>query len=134
MTTPPNSARNCEEPSMPSCEAVSGPTRPERDRGLFQLDRPVCGVEERLPASVLPVRELEPKGRAGLGLQGFADQADSRLLRGAAPFTDVAFEAGADDVVPGGPAPLDPGDDVVEAQLAGGEAPAAVLAAVAVAG
>src|SRR5215469_7562652 len=80
------------------------------------------------------MRELEGEDGAGAGPRGGADQAHAGLAGGAAPFADVALQAGADDVLPGRPAAPAAGEDVIEAQLGGGEPLAAVLAAVAVAG
>src|SRR5689334_2277593 len=99
-----------------------------------QLDRPVGIIEETLPTLVLTVRELEPQGRAGFGLDRFLEEFHPRLPGRPASLTDVALQASADDVFPGGAAAPAPGKDVVEAQLAGREPLAAVLAAVAVAG
>src|SRR4051794_8741937 len=104
------------------------------NRALFKFNRPVGVVEERFPALVLPVGQLEAEGGAGPGLDRRLDQAHARLGRGPPPLPDVALDAGADDVLPVGAAPAAPGHHVVEAQLAGREPPAAVLAAVAVAG
>src|SRR4051812_8702967 len=97
----------------------SGPRHPPS--GSLQLDRPVRVVEEGLPALIFPVRELQAERRAGLGLDRLPDEAHARLPGGAAPLADVALQAGADDVLPGRLAAPAAGEDVVEAELIGGE-------------
>src|SRR4051812_5280387 len=111
-------------------------TRPRPLRGYpsLELDGPVGVVEEGFPALVFAMRELEAQGRARLGLDRLAEQLHAGLAGGTAPLADVALEAGADDVLPGRLPATAAGEDVVEAQLAGGEPLAAILAAVAVAG
>src|SRR5262249_23199520 len=63
-----------------------------------------------------------------------ADQAHVGLLGRPAALADVAGDAGTNDVVPGAHAALAARHDVVQAQLVGREALAAVLALVVVAG
>ena len=55
-------------------------------------------------------------------------------MRGATPFADVATDAGANDVVPSRIAAATTGQDMIKAEFVGSESPAAILAAVAVAG
>src|SRR5688572_22554579 len=92
---------------------------PQRDwddqtgTALAKLDRPIGVVEERLPALVLAVGELQPEDGAGPGHDRGADEVHAGLAGGAAPLADVAAQAGADDVLPGGPAAPAAGDDVV---------------------
>src|SRR4051812_46984448 len=95
---------------------------------LLELDRPVGVIEEGLPTLILPVRELHAQRRTGAGLDRLADQSHAGLPWGAASLADVALQAGADDVLPGRLTAAAPRQDVIEAQLAGGEPLAAILA------
>lgn len=65
---------------------------------------------------------------------GAQDQLHAHFLRRAAPFADVASDAGADDVFPTHFAAAAARQDVIEAELAGRKDFAAILAVVAVAG
>src|SRR5690606_4984088 len=98
-----------------------------------ELDRPVGVVEELLPAGVALVGQADVDDRAAARAVGFGDQVHAGLIGGPAAFLDVAADAAADDVVPSGPATLAFWDDMVQAELAGVEALAAILAAVGVA-
>src|SRR5205807_5727707 len=116
----------------PAC--LSGISVRRRLTPLLQLDRPVSAVEEAPPRLVLAVGQLQVQQRAAPRLLRLADQGHAGLARGAAALADVAGHAGADDVLPGGLAALAARDHVVQAQLAGRELLAAVLALVVVAG
>src|SRR5262249_43732071 len=105
-----------------------------RGRGSLQLDRPVGVFQEGAPGLVLLVGQFQVEHRAALGLLRLVNEVHVRLLRRPAALLDVAGHAGADDVLPGARAPLAAGHHVVEAQLAGRELLAAVLALVVVAG
>src|SRR3954447_10205774 len=102
---------------MPRFNAII--TQRDLSDWLTQLDGPVGVVEERLPALVFAVRELEAQGRAGAGPGRLPDQLHAGLARGATALADVAADAGADDVLPVGLAALPPRGHVVEAQFAG---------------
>ena len=103
-------------------------------RGLFfQRNRPVCVVEEMPPGSVFFRTQGEPQDRAAARLDGLANQVHAGLEGQAAALARVAARAGADDVLPRGPAAARTGQHVVEAQFAGGEVSATVLAAIVVA-
>ena len=103
------------------------------DQRLLQLDGPVGRVEELFPARVAGVSEADIDHRAALGLDGFGDQVHVGLLGGAAAFLDVALDAAADNVFPAAAAALAARDDVVERELSGAHALAAILAAIGVA-
>src|SRR5262249_20745044 len=94
----------------------------------------VSGVEERLPGLVLAVGQLQIEHRAAFRLFRLAYQVHAGFLGSPAALTDVARDAGADDVLPGAGTPLAARHDVVEAQLACGKLLAAVLALVVIAG
>jgi hypothetical protein len=84
-------------------------------RLLLQIDRPVRMAQERLPAFVLRIAELERYQRAALWLGRFANQRHVGFVRSAATFADVARDAGADDVFPRRIAAAAAWHDVVEA-------------------
>ena len=100
----------------------------------LQIDGPVSAVDEGFPRLVLGIVELYGQERAALWLDRMANQFHVRFLRRAATFADVAGDAGADDVFPTGIAAAAARHDVVEAEFAGGEQLAAILAMVGVAG
>src|SRR5262249_7900579 len=99
---------------------------------LAQLDRPVRVIQERLPRLVLAVGQLLIQQRAALRLLRLADQRHRGLARGAAALLDVAVHASANDVLPRRRTALTARDHVVQAQLAGRELLAAILALVVV--
>ena len=101
---------------------------------LLQLHRPVRVVQKRLPTRVAPVVEFDAEDGVAARLDRLGDEAHGGLVGRAAALADVALEAGADDVLPRGRAALAARGDVVERQFAGGEALAAILTAVAIAG
>src|SRR5262249_17917498 len=88
--------------------------------------------EERLPALISAVRELESQERAGLRPLWLADQPHASLSGRATPLADVAFEASADDILPVRQAAAAPRQNVVEAQLGRRGPLAAILTAIAV--
>ena len=104
------------------------------ERASFQFHGPVRVVEELSPASVSLVSKMDVDEGIVLGLDRFLDERHAGLLRHASAFPDVARGAGTHDVFPRGLTTQGPRDDVVERQLAGREALAALLASVFVAG
>src|SRR5262249_23085390 len=115
----------------PLTPALSRRARETKNR-LLQVDRPVGVVEESLPALVLGVAELNRQHRAALGTDRGPDKLHAGFVGSATPFLDVAFYATANDVLPARFAPPAARDDVVQAQLAGREPAAAILAAIGV--
>src|SRR5262249_39008049 len=99
----------------------------------LQFHIPVRAIEERLPGLVFRLRELQIQHRAPLRLFGPANERHMRLARRATTLPHVALQTRADDVIPGGYAPLAPRHDVVQAQFGGRKTLAAVLALVVVA-
>ena len=71
---------------------------------LFEFDGPVGVVEELLPASVSVAAEVEVDECVSFWFYGACDEGHTGLLWGFAAFFDVAFCAGADDILPCGPA------------------------------
>jgi len=102
--------------------------------GLFQFHVPISMVEELLPGSVAVVGQLHVEYRRSTWLNGLGDEFHIRLSGGSAAFLDVALLAAADEVFPRGSAVLASRHDMVEAQIAGGEFLATVLALPAVPG
>lgn len=103
-------------------------------RRLLQLDVPIGDVEKLLPGGVAIVGELDRQGRASSGFDRLLDQLHPGLGGGSASFSDVALEATANQVFPGGGSALRAGNDMIQAQLRRAEPLAAVLATVVVAG
>ena len=101
--------------------------------GLFEFDGPVGVVEELFPGAVSSLVDAQAHDGGVSGFDGGVDEFHARLVGSSSAFFDVALDAGADDVVPGGLASLASGDDVVEAEFGGGQVSAAVLASAAVA-
>lgn len=91
-------------------------------------------IQELFPASISLVAEMNVNEGIVLGLDWFLDERHAGLLWHTPTFLDVARGAGTHDVFPRGLAPQSPRDDVVERQLAGCEALAAILASVLIAG
>ena len=91
-------------------------------------------VEELFPASVAFVGQVDMDNRVAAGLDGFSNQHHAGLCGGAAAFFDIAFQTCADDITPYRQSAQSAGDYMVQGQLRRGEAFAAVLAVVAVAG
>ncbi len=91
-------------------------------------------VEELFPASVSLVSEVDVYEGIVPGPDGFFDELHAGVPGGSSAFSDVAGGAGADYVFPVCLSANAAGDDVVEGQFAGGEAFAAILAFVFVAG
>lgn len=94
----------------------------------LQIDRPVRGVHERLPAHVLRLAQLDREQRAALRADRFLGELHAGLLGRAAPFADVALHARADQVFPARSTTTTRRHHVVEAQFAGGKLLATVLA------
>jgi len=99
-----------------------------------KVDGPVGAVDEAPPTLVLRVAEFHGEQRAATRLDRLPDQVHAGLVGRPAPFSHVAAHARADDVFPTRDPASAPRDDVIERQLARGEAAAAVLALVTVAG
>ena len=77
--------------------------------------------------------EAQADEGVALGAFGLALELHVGLVWGAAAFSGVALDAGADEVFPGVHAALRAGHDVVDGELGGWEDAATVLAAVAIA-
>jgi len=90
-------------------------------------------VEELLPAFVARVAEVDVDEGVALRLYRFLDESEAGLLGGSAALFHVAARASANHIRPGWFAAHASGDNVVEGQLAGWEAPATILAFVFVA-
>jgi hypothetical protein len=100
---------------------------------LMELDRPIGIIQERLPAPIFAMGELEAEDGARSRFDRLLDKFDAGLPRGPTTLSHIAFHAGADDVDPGCSAPSAPRDDVIEAEFAGHAFLAAILTTIRVA-
>ena len=71
-------------------------------------------VEELFPASVAVVAQVDVDEGIVFRLDGFLDECQAGLFGGSATFFDIAFGAGADNVLPDSLAAHTPGDNVVK--------------------
>src|SRR5207245_5052643 len=103
-----------------------------RGSGLIQRDVPEQVIAPALGGATEAQAQREV--RQGLGAAGSAEEAEAGLVGGEVSFPAVAGDATGDYVVPSLVATPRHRDHVVEGELAGREAVAAILAAVIVAG
>ena len=89
--------------------------------------------EEEIPDFVFPLGELSAEEWAAFGFDGLTDESHASFVWRASPFVDVAGGTGADDVFPGVFAAATFRHDMIEAELGGAVADAAVLAAMSIA-
>lgn len=90
--------------------------------------------EKLFPGSIAVIGELYVDHGRSAWLDGFGDQRHLGLGRGSAAFLDVTLLTAADQVLPTGASILAARHDVIEAEFAGGEFFAAILASAAVPG
>ena len=90
-------------------------------------------VEELLPATVAFLTQVDVDKRIVPGLDGLSHQRQARLLGHSAAFFNVAVRAGANHIFPYGFSAHSSGDDVVQRQLGGRIALAAILTPILVA-
>src|SRR3954468_13977942 len=87
---------------------------------IFELDVPVGRIgdaEERQPLAVANPPAVGAEGRRPSRPQGRLHQLQPRLVGRARPLGQVAVDAAADDVLPGGAAALGPRHHMVQVQL-----------------
>lgn len=87
-------------------------------------------VEELLPATITLVTQVDVNEGIVLRPDGLLDEHHARLFRSSAAFSDVAFGARTDNIVPNSLAAHAPRGNVVKRELAGRLAPATILAPV----
>src|SRR5450432_1803945 len=98
---------------------------------VFELDVPVGRVgqtQERKPLAVAHAPAVGSEGGGPARAHRDLEQLEPRLFGRARPFGEVAVDAAADHVLPGGAAPLRARDDVIQVQLGARQLFAAVLA------
>ena len=100
----------------------------------FEFDGPVGVVEELFPGAVAALVDVEGDDGGVFGFDGLVDECHAGFVGWPAAFFDVAFDAGADDVLPGGFTAAAAGYDMIEAEFRGGQVLTTVLAAASVAG
>ena len=101
--------------SIPSRKVI---VEPFTEKLLLEIDRPVSGIDERAPACVLGVPQLDGHQWAPLGADRFLDEFHVGLSGSAPSFTNIAFHTGTNDIFPGGLATEATWHDVVDAQFA----------------
>jgi len=108
--------------------------RAGRERRLLEFNVPICGVQELLPRGVTAVRQADAQRRVAFRFNRRTGQFQVRLRRRSSAFSDVALDAGADDVPPARASAAGTGHDVIQRQFRRREAPTAILTHVAVPG
>ena len=96
----------------------------------MEINVRACSIEKIPPHRVPPRRELVRQRRVASRFSRGLIQLHTRLLRRAAPFADVALQAGAHNVFPARRPPLAARNDMIQAEVIHAELLAAVLAAI----
>ena len=73
--------------------ACRGHVQATNERGSLQINRPVSGVDETLPAGIFRIAEFDRQEGASLGADWFADQFQSCFTWRAPTFAHVALHA-----------------------------------------
>ena len=99
---------------------------------LLQLHVPIGKIEKVLPMLMARTIDHQADDRSPLRLRRFAPQAHRCLVRQSIRLSRIALNAGTDDVFPSRPAPVMPGNDVIQVQVFAIKNLPAVLATVAI--